>query len=277
MTSYALPSISTVTPIGDSLIQRNRPLALFGAACLALGLASLALQVVDPRTLTSGVGVWVKPAKFFFSVAAFALTAAWFFGYARPERRNTTVMRATAAVLIATGTFELLYICLQAALGMESHFNVTTPFRQTMYNLMGLAAVLLVGTTLPLAWEIARRPAEGLQRSFVAAVVIGLVLTFLLGGGFGGYMGSQLSHSVGAEGGRAALFGWNRLGGDLRVAHFFGIHAEQFIPATAALAAGAAARTRWLVAVVGSAAYSAITVVVFVQAVAGRPFIGSLG
>ena len=28
---------------------------------------------------------------------------------------------------------------------------------------MGLFAVLLVGTTLPLAWEIARRPAAGLR------------------------------------------------------------------------------------------------------------------
>lgn len=273
MTSLALAAVPAPSSILSQLLERNRTLAVYGIALALLGPVTLALQIADPRTLASGVGIWVKPAKFFFSVAVFALTAAWFFGYVRPERRRARLMRGAVAVLIATSAFELAYICWQAAQGLESHFNTSTPFHDLMYALMGVGAVLLVGTTLPLAWEIARRPAEGLQKSFVAAVVAGLLLTFLLGGGFGGYMGGQAGHAVGAEGGRAVLFGWNRLGGDLRVAHFFGIHAEQFIPAMAALTAGAAARTRWLVVVGGSIAYGAITVAVFAQAVAGRPFI----
>jgi hypothetical protein len=253
-----------------TLTDRHRLLSQYGAVLLALGVVAVALQAVDPRTLASGIGVWVKPAKFFFSVGVFALTAAWFFGYVRPERRTSKLMRGTASLLIATGTFELLYICWQAAHGLESHFNLGTPFYTWMYRLMGIAAVLLVGTTLPLAWEIARRPAEGVQRSFIAAVAIGLVLTFLLGGGLGGYMGSQAGHSVGQVGGHVPLFGWNRLGGDLRVAHFLGIHAEQAIPMFAALTAGAPARTRWAVLALGTIGYVAITIAVFAQAIAGR-------
>jgi hypothetical protein len=273
MTSLALHATAPRPQLLRAFTDRHRTLALYGLATLALGVAAMTLQVIDPRTLASGVGIWVKPAKFFVSVGVFALTAAWFFGYIRPERRRSPAMRATAATLIATGTFELAYICWQAAQGLESHFNVDTPFHAVMYASMGIAAVLLVGTTLPLAWEIARRPAEGLQRSFVAAVVIGLVLTFLLGGGLGGYMSSQLGHSVGAQGGQVPLFGWNRLGGDLRVAHFLGIHAEQALPILAVLIAGAAARTRWLVLVAGTVAYSAVTLAVFAQAVAGRALI----
>jgi hypothetical protein len=256
-----------------TFFERQRTLTLYGAATLLLGVLAVALQGIDARTLASGVSVWVKPAKFFFSVGVFALTAAWFFGYVRVERRRSRLMRGTVAVLIATATFELVYICWQAAHGLESHFNVSTPFYTVMYALMGVAAVLLVGTTLPLAWEIARGPAPGFQPSFAAAVVIGLVLTFVLGGGLGGYMSSQMGHSVGLVGGHMPVFGWNRLGGDLRIAHFFGIHAEQVIPILGALSRGTSVPARWMVLTVGALAYSAITLGVFFQAVAGQPLL----
>ena len=63
-------------------------LALYGLALLGLAAAAVVLQLFDPRLLASGVNIWVKPAKFLFSVGVFALTAAWFFGYVRPERRR---------------------------------------------------------------------------------------------------------------------------------------------------------------------------------------------
>ncbi|HEU4497739.1 MAG TPA: hypothetical protein VFR60_00240 [Sphingomicrobium sp.] len=258
--------------IPAELFVRQGNLAIFGVATLLLSAVAIFLQIIDPRLLESGVNVWVKPAKFFSSIGIFSLTAAWFFGYVRPERRHSRLMRATAAVLILSGTFELLWICWQAGQGLESHFNNDTPFYSIMYSLMGLFAVLLVGTTLPLAWEIARRPAQGLRGDFVAAVVIGLLLTFLLGGILGGYMSAQAGHSVGAEGGRTYLFGWNRSGGDLRIAHFLGIHAEQAIPILSALTAeaGLGRRARWAALIVGATVYAGLTLAVFVQAVAGR-------
>lgn len=250
--------------------RRHPLLTRYGLAMLALGGVAMLLQLADPRTLASGVGIWVKPAKFFVSVGVFALTAAWFFAYVRPERRNSPLMRGTVAALIASGTFELAYIVFQAAQGLESHFNTGTPFHATMYALMGLGAVILTATTLPMAWEIARRPAPGLQRSFVAAVAIGLVLTFALGATFGGYMSSQTGHAVGQVGGSVPLFGWNRLGGDLRIAHFLGIHAEQAIPLLAAATATLSAAPRWATVLAGSAIYTALTLALFFQAVAGR-------
>jgi hypothetical protein len=254
------------------LIVRQGALAFYGMTLLALSIVAMLMQALDPRLLESGVNIWVKPTKFLTSIGIFALTAAWFFGYVRPERRRSPLMRATIAVLITAGTFELIWIGWQAAHGLESHFNVSSPLGATMYALMGVFAVLLVGTTLPLAWEIARRPAEHLRRDLVAAVVIGLLLTFLLGGMLGGYMSSQPGHSVGVEGGRTFLFGWNRSGGDLRIAHFFGIHAEQAIPVLAGLAAeaGLGQRARWTVLVVGTVIYAGLTLAVFAQAVAGQ-------
>ena len=271
MIALAAPPLDLRLPLVSKLMERQRTLARYGLLLLFIALPVMLLATTDPRTLGSGISIWTKPAKFLLSVGVFALTAAWFFGYIRPERRTALPMRLIVWVLVVGGTFELSYIGWQAAHGLESHFNVSTPFHSAMYALMGLAALVLTATTLPMAWEIGRRPAAGMSRDFAAAVAIGLVLTFLLGAGVGSYMGSQLGHSVGAVGGEVPIFGWNRSGGDLRVAHFLGIHAEQAIPLMAALVAGFPQRTRWLLIVLGTVAYVAVTSATFLQAVHGQP------
>lgn len=273
MTSLALRPAGLAFPILGELVERQRALAAYGLTLLLLALLAVAMQAVDPRTLASGVGVWVKPAKFFASVGLFSLTIAWFFGYVRPERRGSWLMRGTVGMVLLAGSFELGWIVWQGANGLESHFNLDTLFYRRMFSLMGLFAMLLVGTTLPLAWEIGRRPAAGLSGDFVAAVVIGLVLTFLLGGSFGGAIAANGGHAVGPEAGAAPVFGWNRGGGDLRIAHFAGIHAMQAIPVIAAIAAGLAARVRWMILLAGTLLYAAAAVALYVQAVAARPLL----
>jgi hypothetical protein len=267
----ALRHVNGRSRVIGELLRRQRTLTLYGIALLALTVPALLAQCVDPRTL-AGVNVWVKPAKFLFSVGVYALTLAWFFGYVRDERRGALPLRALVAVLVLAGTLELVYIAWQAAHGLDSHYNLSSPFHIAMYALMGIFAALLVGTGLPLAWEIARRPAAGLRADFAAAVVIGLLLTVVLGGILGAYMSSRTGHAVGATGGHVPLFGWNRSGGDLRVAHFFGIHAQQAIPllSWALAAANLGVRARWTVMLGGAAVYGALTLAVFAQAVAGR-------
>lgn len=274
MTATALPRRAIALPLIAELLERQRTLTLYGAALLVLALVTSAAQLFDARLL-DGVNVWVKPTKFLVSVAIFAITAAWFFGYVRPERRRSRLMRGTVAMLIFAGTFELIWISWQASQGLASHFNTSTTFYAIMYGLMGLFAFLLTATVLPLAWEIGRRPIEGLRPDFRAAVVIGLILTFLLGAGMGGYMSAQAGHAVGMEGGRVPLFGWNRSGGDLRIAHFLGVHAEQIIPLLAAAAglAGLSERARWGVLAGGTAIFVLATLGTFAQAVAGRPLL----
>ena len=273
MTSLALRPARFAFPLLNELLERQRTLAVYGLVLLLLAALALAMQSVDPRTLASGVGVWVKPAKFLSSVGIFALTAAWYFGYVRPERRASPLMRGTVGLLLFAGSFELAWIVWQGANGLESHFNIDSAFYAVMFSLMGLFAVLLVGTTLPLAWEIARRPAPGLRPDFVAALAVGLVLTFALGGGLGGAIAANGGHSVGADAGAVPLFGWNRSGGDLRIAHFLGIHAEQAIPLLSAFVAAAAARLRWAALIGGTALYVALTLALYAQAAAGRPLL----
>lgn len=134
-----------------------------------------------------------------------------------------------------------------------------------------LAAAVLVAAVAPLAHQIWRHPRKGLQREFQASVIIGLILTIILGGGLGGYMSQYPGHSIGADGGHLPIFGWNRLGGDLRVGHFFGIHAEQAIPLLGVFVAGLSPLWRWTGIVAGSAAYTVLTLAVFVPATHGQP------
>ncbi len=266
-----LPAARRVSAVAAELHRRQPRLAYFGGGCLALAAVAFAGAVVDPRQF-GGVPLWLKPAKFFVSVGIFALTAAWFFGLVRPERRGARAMRATVATLVGAGSFELAYIVLQAARGEGSHFNTADPLHAILYALMGVGAVLLVGTNLPLAWEIARRPAPGADPAYRRAVVLGLVMTVALGGVLGGYMSSQAGHAVGAEAGHLPLVGWNRAGGDLRVAHMLGMHAEQALPLAAALAGALRLPRRRALGWLAAAAWALLTLGAFAQAVAGRPF-----
>jgi hypothetical protein len=272
MTTLALrPTLSFA--FVETLFARHRLLANYGTLCLLLAIPALAMSAIDPAELPNGASPWVKPAKFFFSVGLFALTSAWFFGYVRPERRGSRAMRWTAVALIGAASFELFWITWQAAHGVDSHFNTGRLIDAIMFSLMGLFALILTGTALPLAWEIVRRPAPGLSSDYVAAVAIGLVLTFVLGSGAGIAMSVIGGHAVGPEGQALPLFGWNRVGGDLRPAHFLGIHAEQLISAGAALIGGLAARTRRALLVSGTVVYVALFTALLVQGLAGKPLI----
>lgn len=253
------------------MLRRQKILGGYALLCLAGAAVTWLLQVFDHREI-AGVSVWLKPTKFFLSIAIFGGTAAWFFGYVRASRRSRWLMRLTIGLLILTASFELFWITWQGAHGVHSHFNFDTALTSLMYALMGVGAVLLVGTTLPLAWEIARRPIEGMEPAYHLAVVLGLVLTFALGGTLGGYISASGGSPVGPYSSAMPLFAWNQSGGDLRVAHFLGIHAQQAVPLLAAALVALGHRRR-LTVLAGAAAYGALTIFVWLQATGGRPLI----
>lgn len=222
-------------------LRRQRTLTLSALLIWAAMLPALIAWGLDERTVHE-VNVWVKPLKFMASIGLFWLCTAWFIGLLEDRQRRHPAVRGLVAVALGTGLFEIVYITLQAALGQASHFNFSSPFHQVMYTLMGLGALALTATQPVLAWRIARHGRTDLPPVWRTSVVLGLTLTFVLGAGAGGLLGSVQPPS----GAGLPVVGWHLGGGDLRPAHFVGMHAQQFIPFVGALLVAAGGRRRWL-------------------------------
>jgi hypothetical protein len=268
--TQAVQHVRPSRTILSELFGRQRSLAVFGTANLLLAVVTFIAMSIDARTI-EGVGVWVKPTKFYGSSGLFALTMAWFFGYVQQQHRSSRTLRVTVQALLFSATFELAWITWQAWQGISSHFNYSTPFYEFMFYTMGFLATILAATSVPLAWAIRRNPEISLPAHYVEAVVAGLLLTFVLSTLSGGVMGFSGSHAVGAEGQRLLILGWNGLGGDYRVSHFLALHAMQILPMFAILVGFTWSRSRNQVMRAATIGYALVVMGTFLQAIAGKP------
>lgn len=242
---------------------------VFLLAMVPTGLA----HMLDDRVV-GGVNVWLKPLKFEAALGLFALTLAWFIPMASRAFRASRTGRFVVWGFVWPATFEILYIAWRASRGEASHFNNSTPTAAVLYLLMGLGAILLTATAPALAYGVARADAPPARPAYRLAVVLGLVLTFVLGGVEGAAMSGLGAHNVGLPAPGDAgipIFGWLRSAGDLRVAHFLGIHAQQAIPIAGALAAATLGALARPVVIAFAAIYAAVTLATFVQAMLGLP------
>lgn len=271
---WVLPRVSPRNWSGFSAFAERHPVWMRAAlANFALLAVCVVASFVDERTL-NGVSVWSKPFKFSLSLGVYFATLAWFAPLLPNGYLEARKGRLLTWIPVVCAVIEMAYIVVQASRGQASHFNLTTPFYAAMYSLMGLGALSLVAVCLWLGSAILR--SRGVRDPYALAVGVGLILTFVLGGGFGGYLSSQMGHWVGGTHSDANglwLVHWSRDGGDLRVAHFFGMHAMQALPVIGASAA------RWLSPANGVALVVATTLVyvlatafTFVQAIDGVPF-----
>lgn len=249
--------------------QREPRLVFFALLMLALMLPAALALGIDERTLR-GVNVWVKPLKFMASVAMLALTTAWFIGHLDLARRQGRAVQALVWTLIGTGGFEVAYITLQAALGQASHYNVGDALHGAMYTLMGAAALALTGTQLVLGGLIWRHGDPALAPAYRLSVVLGLVLTFLLGA----TVGVMLGNLQPPAGPGLPVLGWSTAAGDLRVAHFIGIHAGQVLPALGAALVLVGARRAVPAVIAGTLMWTLLWGWTFAQALGGRPLLG---
>ena len=205
-------------------------------------LTALAL-VVDDRKF-DGVPVWLKPLKFQLGLAIYAVSLAFYARYHTLAFRETRIYRTFTWLVIACIVAETVWITASAGLGKASHYDVSSPAMQILYGLMGVGAAILTSAAAQQAWGIHRNPATGLPPLVKAGIVWGLGLTlpltlvtaFMLALGEGHHIVEPLESGVRAsDAGGLFLFGWSRVHGDLRAAHFFATHAMQCIPLTVLL------------------------------------------
>ncbi len=220
----------------------NAALTILGGAMLITFLATLVGLLVDHRVIT-GAPAWLKPAKFAISVSVYCFTFVWLFGFVENRPR---LVRLAANVTVVSFIVEMIVIIGQAARGTTSHFNLTTPFNSSLWFTMGAFIVLVWTMNLLLAIMLLRQrmPDQAFAWSLRLGVLIssiGMAAAFFMvtptpeqAAAIAGSYGPRIvgAHSVGvADGGPGVpVLGWSTVGGDLRVAHFVGLHALQILP-----------------------------------------------
>lgn len=246
------------------LPKRNAPLYWFG---LVNGIAALifgGLSQVYPFDF-AGVNAWYKPIKFMLSTLLFSWAMAWYTHYL--DRPKT--IRIYNWLLIITLGFEVVYIAGQAMRGMASHYNDSSPLYSGLFVLMALAATIASLVTGYIGVLFCRENFPSLPKAYVWGIRLGIFI-FVIFALEGFVMGHQMAHSVGISDGKDGLpfLNWSKKVGDLRVAHFIGMHGLQVLP----LLAFYVLKKSWLVWLAASF-YFGLAVCVLVQALQGQPFL----
>lgn len=281
------PAITGRTAVPVQPFWRLSPLLTgVGLSMLVLGGVFLVGVLLDPREIM-GAPRWMKPAKFAVSTGVYSLTFVWLLSHL--EGRPALVRRA-ARITAWVFLVEVGLIALQAARGTTSHFNQTTTLNGWITLTTGVAILVLWGASVVVGVALLRQrfrdPAFGWSLRLglwitVAGAAVGIYMATptaaqmeVLGtGARPAYIGA---HSVGGSDGGAGVpvAGWSTEHGDLRVAHFAGLHALQVLPLLAWLVGRSrrarTAEQRTGLVVVAGASYAALVGLLLWQALRGQ-------
>ena len=259
------------------LHRREKPndaLLIAAVIQLALMIAMVVVAAFDTR-LVSDVNPWFKPIKFAQSIAAYVLTVAWMLDYLRVSRRGKQIISWGIAICVVT---QITGITLQAARGARSHFNMSSPFDIVITVLLDVMDLVNSGFVIALL-VFACQGKYAVGRPTQWGIATGLLI-FLGASAIGGVMVLKGGHSVGIVGGESApglpFLDWSLTGGDLRPAHFLGLHALQTLPIAGWLINQRVDGPVWmkLAGVLATAVLiAAVVASLFVQAMVGIPFV----
>ena len=247
------------------LKYKNETLFYFGLLCFMSALGFLVLTKTTSQ-MVYGVNAWFKPFKFAVSIGLYAWTMAWYCSYLP----NFKIEIFNWVVIVLFG-FEIFYIALQAGKGQLSHYNLSTPMYSLLYFFMALAATIVTIYTAYIGWLFFINTFPKLPVYYVWAIRFSIVIFVLFS--FEGFaMGSRFNHSVGALNDNSNWFivGWSKTVGDLRVAHFIGMHALQLLPFLSYYVLKNTKATYGL-----SLAYILLVLFTLIQAIKGKPLINT--
>jgi len=208
------------------IYQRNPLLFRVGLLHIIL-FAILIVPLLIDNTLVEGINAWIKPMKFAISVGIYLWTIGWVMeDLTISYRWKKNLSRIIAGTMI----IEIVILLYQASRGVQSHFNFTTDFDSLLFAAMGILIGIntLVVILITCLYFYRTKAIDGLYK---LSIKLGLV-SFLISNYIGGIMIQNNAHSVGIDDGGAGIpfFNWSTEGGDLRIAHFLGMHALQIFP-----------------------------------------------
>jgi hypothetical protein len=210
----------------QEIFRKNPILAWLGLIHLALALI-LALYATINSEIILGINSMIKPLKFTISVWVYGWTMA-LLGYHLADQRKMRRYSRTAFICLF---FEIIAITSQALRGQKSHFNISTFYNGIVFSLMGIFILIFTAYTLYIAILFIKQKTYTIKPTVVLGISIGIIY-FVIFSFYGGYISSQTGHTVGGPDGSPGLplLNWSYIFGDLRVAHFLGIHSLQLIP-----------------------------------------------
>ncbi|MGI8884892.1 MAG: hypothetical protein ACR2IA_11695 [Pyrinomonadaceae bacterium] len=249
------------------LFKNQKPLMIAGVVSLACFVILAVVSLFDSTEIL-GINRWIKPMKFFISIAIFVWTAAIYLNFLKGYKKSA---RVTSWGIIFIFLVEMIIVVMQAARGTTSHFNLKTHLAGMLFSIMGLAIALNAFLAIYLLF-LYFKAAIDLPKSIVWGMRLGLIL-FLASSFEGAYMSAQIGHSVGVTDGGAGLpiVNWSTKGGDLRVAHFIGMHAFQVVPFFAYTLERYRIKSPTVWTFVFALAYLSIFSFLFIQALHGQP------
>lgn len=214
-----------MTFVGTMLL-RDRLLTLTALAMVAAALLVVGIAPFDARVIT-GINPWIKPLKFLVSIAIFLATIAWLMPEVDASLRQR---RRLARVFAGAMIVEVVCIAGQAARGTTSHFNYGTVVDGAIFQVMGVAITVNTIAAAVMWWQL-RRDTPPARAGYLLGVRLGLAL-FVFGSLQGFLIVANRGHAVpGPDGGLGLPFvNWSLDRGDLRIAHFVGLHALQALP-----------------------------------------------
>lgn len=255
------------------LYRRSKVLAITGWIHLALLAGMLVALPFDAR-LVMGINPWIKPIKFAISITIYVWTVAWLLEYLRLPSWTKRIISWGISISMLT---EIACITTQAARGTTSHYNVSTPLDAAIFSTMGgmIALNTVLAFVLLIFFFVGR---YDVPRPYLWGIRSGLVI-FLAASAIGGVMIAHGSHSVGGKDGGPGLpiVNWSTKGGDLRVAHFLGLHALQILPIVGFRIGrhkswATSQKTAYVLALSGS--YALLIAALYFQAIHGSPLLG---
>ena len=251
-----------------STLQRRNPILYTTGWVSFVGAIICVLLSFLTHTQVLGINAFIKPAKFFISIALFCWTMGWYTGLLS-QRRKVTIY---SWVVVVTMFIEMVIITGQAAQGKLSHFNISTPLDARLFDVMGVSIVLLTCWTAYIGYLFFKHPPTAIEAGYLWGIRLGIIVfVFFAFEGFA--MAVRLAHTIGAPDGGPGLpaLNWSTHHGDLRIAHFFGMHALQIIP----LFGYYIARRPFQIILFSLLYVSAVTALLL-EAIAGKPLLSGL-
>ena len=246
----------------SELKRRNALLFWFGFFNLAMAVICLALMPFEEMTML-GVNLWLKPFKFYASVGIMVLTIGWLMYYLNDQKK----VNRYSWIIVITMFFENGIIFTQSARQTTSHFNYSSTLNSVLFSIMGILIIIFTIIMILVCIAFFRQKQFSIPAAYLWGIRFG-ILFFIIFSLEGGMMIGLMKHTVGGVDGGAGLpvVNWSNEHGDLRTAHFLGIHSLQVLPLFGYYISKTKSQT-----ILFSAVYFLLCSALFLQAINGIP------